>query len=393
MGIYLDYLATTPVDLRVLEAMLPYFHAEFGNPASRSHAFGWRARAAVEEAREQTANLIGAHPEEIVFTSGATEAINLALRGLVARRPEGRSRLLVARGEHRAVLDTAEDLRSRGLQVDLAEIDADGQVIVEGFEGRLGESTLLSCVQWANNEVGTVQPVGALAEACRAHGSRFFCDATQAVGKLPVDLGETGIDLACLSAHKIYGPKGVGALYIRKGEPRLRLAPQITGGGHERGLRAGTSNVPGIVGLGRACEIAAQEMEAEGTRLLGLRERLEGGLKARLEGVQRNGEPGQSLPGCLNLTFEGVAAEDLMMELGDIAVSSGSACTSARPEPSHVLGAMGLSASRAQSSIRFGLGRFTTREEIDQTIERVSRAVGKLRSPLGTAPRAPEKGS
>jgi cysteine desulfurase len=379
--VYLDHQATTPVDPRVVEALLPFFGETYGNPASRSHLPGRRAAEAVEEARAQSAALIGATPKELVFTSGSTEAINLALKGAAQMVPSTNSRphLVTTQVEHRAVLDTCARLEAQGVRVTYVAPGPTGRVAVEAVQAALTPETFLVSVIWASNEVGTLSPLREIGALCRERGLLLFSDATQAVGKVPVDVEADHIDLLCLSAHKLYGPKGIGALYVRRKNPRVRLAAQIDGGGHERGLRSGTLNVPGIVGLGAACRLAADEMESEGQRLTELRNRLEEGLLGGLEDVTLNGDLEHRLPGCSNLSFAGVEAEALMLALSDLALSSGSACTSARTEPSHVLRAMGVPDALAHGSLRFGLGRGTTREEVDFAIERVRAAVRRLR--------------
>jgi cysteine desulfurase len=382
--VYLDHQATTPVDPEVLEAMLPYFSSEYGNSASRSHAFGWRAEEAVEQARESVASLVHARPGEIIFTSGATESDNLALLGVMGS-PEAEGRHVVTcRTEHKAVLDCCARLEKLGHQVTYLPVDGTGLVAPDEVREAITDRTTLVTIMAANNEVGTLHPVREIGKIAREKGVLFHCDAAQAVGKIPVDVEEMGIDLMAISAHKIYGPKGVGALYIRKRHPRTRITPLILGGGHERGLRSGTLNVPGIVGFGKACAIAGRGMEEESRRLGGLRDRLQEGILSRLEGVRLNGNPHRRLPHCLNLSFTGVEGESLMLSMNDVAVSSGSACTSASREPSYVLRAMGVSAGMAHASLRFGLGRFNTPEQIDYVVDRVVESVERLRriSPL-----------
>ena len=389
--LYLDHQATTPVDERVLAAMLPYFSREYGNAASRSHTLGRHAAESVERGRAQIAALIGAAAKDLIFTSGATEAINLALKGAAETRAAGSStghaggHLVTSRVEHHAVLDTCRQLEKRGVEVSWVDPTPTGIVTASAVEAALRPETFLVSIIWANNEVGSLSPIREIGRLCRQHDVLLFTDASQAVGKIPIDVEGDAIDLMCLSSHKLYGPKGVGALYVRRKQPRVRLVPQIDGGGHERGLRAGTLNVPGIVGFGTACEIAGQEMEAEGVRLGELRDRLEQGLLDQLEGVTLNGDPVHRLPACTNLSFAGVEAETLMMGLADLCLSSGSACTSARPEPSHVLRAMGVSDTLAHGSLRFGLGRSTTPEAIEfagrRVIDTVRRLRGQHRSP------------
>jgi cysteine desulfurase len=386
--IYLDYHATTPVDARVLDAMLPYFRDRFGNAASRNHVFGWEAGEAVEKARQQVAALIGARPTEIVFTSGATESDNLAVAGVVDFHRDRGDHVITVVTEHRAVLDTCRALERRGTaRVTYVPVDRHGVVDPDRVRDAITDRTVLLSVMAANNEIGTLHPIEAIGRIAKERGILFHCDAAQAVGKIPVNVDAWGVDLLSLSAHKVYGPKGVGALYVRGRNPRVRLSPLSHGGGQERGMRSGTLNVPGIVGLGAACEIAGLEMAAEGERLLGLRERLCSGIMAQLDEVYLNGHPERRLPGNLNLSFAYVDGESLLMGLngsgrGDqpaIAVSSGSACTSATLEPSYVLRALRVTDDLAHSSIRFGLGRFTTEDEIDRAVERVVAEVRRLR--------------
>jgi cysteine desulfurase len=381
--IYMDCHSTTPVDPRVLEAMLPYFTEDFGNAASKSHAFGWRAEEAVEKARGQVARLIGASPKEIVWTSGATESDNLAVKG-AARFYQSKGRHLVTtRIEHKAVLDSVHALEREGWEATFLDVGPDGVLDPESVRKAIRPGTVLVSVMHANNEVGTVQPVEAIGAVTRDKGVLFHTDAVQSVGRVPFDVEKANADLVSLSAHKIYGPKGVGALYVRR-KPRVRLTPMIDGGGHERGFRSGTLDVPGIVGFGAAAEIAQAEMEAEAPRLLRLRERLRAGIEAGLDLVTVNGSLAARLPGSLNLSFAYVEGEALMMAVKDVAVSSGSACTSASLEPSYVLRAMGVSDDLAHSSIRFGLGRFTTEEEVDYVVRLFVDRVKRLRdmSPL-----------
>jgi cysteine desulfurase len=378
--IYLDNNATTRVDPRVVEAMLPYLSEHYGNAASRHHAFGRKAEEATDQARSQVAELIGASPREIVFTSGATESDNLALKGVLhANRTRG-DHLITALTEHHAVLDTARRLERDGFRVTFLPVDGDGLVTPEQVEEAITDRTVLVSLMAANNEIGTLHPIEQIGAVCKRRGVLFHTDAVQAVGKVPVDVERMGIDLLSLSAHKMYGPKGVGALYVRKQSPRVRLEPQIDGGGHERGLRSGTLNVPGIVGLGVACTLAGREMADESERLTALRERLLEGIMSKLEGVKLNGHRERRLPGNLNLSFAWVKGEALLMGLRGVAVSSGSACTSANPEPSYVLRALGLSEELAYGSLRFGLGRFTTAGEVAYVIEEVVRVVTHLRA-------------
>jgi cysteine desulfurase len=380
LPIYLDNHATTRTDPRVLEAMLPFFCTIYGNAASVSHRFGWDASEAIERARDQVAKLIGAEPKEIVFTSGATEANNLALKGAVPGLKRRGNHLVTAATEHKAVLDPMKTLAREGWDVTFVRPDADGLISSHSVEEALTVGTVLVSVMAANNEVGTINPIGEIGRLCHERGVIFHTDATQAVGKIPLDVTEDAIDLLSLSAHKMYGPKGIGALYVRRREPQVRLTPLFDGGGHERGFRSGTVPVPLAVGLGAAAEIAGLERDEEALRLLKLRERLHVGLAERVEAIQLNGHPTRRLPGNLNLSFAFVDGEALMMAMRDVAVSSGSACTSANPEPSHVLLAMGVDEEMARASLRFGLGRFTTEEEIDFAIEAVAQAVGRLRA-------------
>lgn len=384
LPIYLDYQATTPVDPRVLEAMLPYFTNEYGNAASRNHAFGWSAEKAVEEAREHIANLIGASAKEVIFTSGSTEGINLAMKGVAEMYRKKGKHVITCLAEHKAVLDTAKHLEKDGYDVTYLEPDKTGRVSVEQVRDAMRDDTILVALMWANNEVGTLHPVREIGALCKEKGVIFFTDGTQAAGKIPVDVNADNVDVMCLSAHKLYGPKGVGALYVRRRNPRVRLVAQIDGGGHERGMRSGTLNVPGIVGLGKACELANAELESEAARAIELRDRLEKAITDKLDMVHFNGNREHRLPGCLNLSFPYVEGESLLMGIADLAVSSGSACTSASLEPSHVLRAMDLGDDLAHSSIRFGIGRMTTVEEVDYAAEQLTEAVVKLRamSPL-----------
>ena len=378
--IYLDNNATTRTDPRVVEAMLPYFTERYGNAASLTHEFGREADEAVEQARGQLAELIGAHPRDIVFTSGATESNNLALKGVAAMyRPQG-DHLITVATEHKAVLDPVRRLGREGWQVTVLPVDAHGRVSVEQIAQALTPRTVLISVMAANNEMGTLQPIKEIGRLCKERGVLFHTDAAQAAGKVPLDVEDMGIDLLSISAHKMYGPKGVGALYVRRREPRVRLEPQIDGGGQERGLRSGTSNVPAIVGFGVACDLCRHEMASEASRLTELRERLRQGIQDQLSDVMLNGHPSERLPGNLNLSFAHVKGEALLMALRDVAVSSGSACTTASLEPSYVLKAMGLDDELAYGSIRFGLGRFNTAEEIDEVVQEVVRVVRYLRA-------------
>lgn len=383
--IYLDSHSTTPIDPRVLETMLPYFTEKFGNAASRNHAFGWEAEEAVETARKQIARLIHADPKELVFTSGATESDNLALRGVVEMYREKGDHIITNSTEHRAVLDTAKALESkRGVKVTYLHVDKSGIVSPDDVRNAITDKTILISIMLANNEIGSINPIREIGKIAKEKGILFHCDATQGVGKIPVDVQEMGIDLMSFTAHKLYGPKGVGALYVRKKAPRVRIAPMIDGGGHERGMRSGTLPVPLVVGFGKACELCEQEMTGEARRLAAMRDRLEAGIMNGLDEVYLNGHPTQRLPHNLNVSFAYVEGESLLMGLKEIALSSGSACTSATLEPSYVLRALGVGSDLAHSSIRFGLGRFTTDDEVDYTIKRIIETVTRLRemSPL-----------
>ncbi len=383
--IYLDYHSTTPVDPRVLEVMLPYFTEKFGNAASRNHAFGWEAEEAVEKARQQLAHAIKADSKEIVFTSGATESNNLALKGIVEMYREKGDHIVISATEHRSVLDTAKTLETkRGVKVTYLPVDKYGMVDPNEVRKALTDKTILISVMLANNEIGTINPMAEIGKVAKEKGVLLHCDATQGVGKIPVDVQAMGIDLLSCTAHKIYGPKGIGMLYVRKKNPRVRLAPIIDGGGHERGMRSGTLAVPLIAGFGKAVELCGQEMQAESARLSGLRDRLHTAITSQLEEVYLNGHPTQRLPHNLNISFAFVEGESLLMGMKEIALSSGSACTSATLEPSYVLKALGVGAELAHSSIRFGLGRFTTQEEVDYVAKRMIETVNKLRemSPL-----------
>lgn len=384
LPIYLDNNATTPMDPRVLDAMLPYFVEKFGNAASRSHPFGWVAEEAVDYAREQVARLINADPKEIIFTSGATEADNLALKGVFEMYATKGNHIITCTTEHKAVLDTCKHIEKLGGQVTYLQVQPDGLVDLQELEKAITDKTILIALMYGNNEIGVVQPVREISKIARKHGVLFFTDGTQAVGKIPVDVNADGIDLMAFSAHKMYGPKGVGALYVRRKNPRVKVTAQMDGGGHERGMRSGTMNVPGIVGFGKACELCMNEMEAEAKRLSIMRDRLENAL-LQLEEAYVNGNREHRLPHVANVSFKYVEGEGLMMGFNkDIAVSSGSACTSASLEPSYVLKALGLGDDLAHSSLRFGLGRFTTDEQIDYTIKAITDTVLKLRemSPL-----------
>ncbi len=382
--IYLDHNATTPCDPRVVDAMLPYFTNAFGNAASRNHSFGWQAEEAVDYAREQVAKLVGADPKEIIFTSGATEADNLAIKGVYEMYASKGNHIITCNIEHKAVLDTCKHIEKEGGEVTYLKVKDNGLVDLAELEAAIKPTTILIAIMYANNEIGTVNPMKEISAIARKHGVLVFSDATQAVGKIPVDVNKDGIDLMAFTGHKMYGPKGVGALYVRRKNPRVKVTAQMDGGGHERGMRSGTLNVPGIVGFGKACEICMNEMEEEGKRLRVLRDKLETSL-LKLEEAYLNGDKEHRLPHVSNISFKYVEGEGLMMGFNkNIALSSGSACTSASLEPSYVLKALGLGDDLAHSSLRFGLGRFTTEEQIDFTIEQVSNTVNKLRemSPL-----------
>jgi cysteine desulfurase len=383
--IFMDNHSTTPVDPRVLDAMLPYFREDFGNAASRNHVFGWKAEKAVELAREQVGALMGASAKEIVWTSGATESINLALKGAAEFYSEKGNHFITGQTEHKATLDTCKRLEKQGCTVTYLPVDQYGMIHPEQVAEAIQPNTVMVALMLANNEIGTVHPIAKIGEAIKSKKKDvlFFVDAVQGVGKVPFDVNESKVDVAAVSGHKIYGPKGVGALYVRR-KPRVRLVEQIDGGGHERGMRSGTLNVPGIVGFGRAAELGKAEMAEEGVRLKGLRMRLHGYLTQQLPQVHLNGHPVERLPGNLNVSFAYVEGEGLMMALKDVAVSSGSACTSASLEPSYVLRALGVGEEMAHSSIRFGIGRFNTEEEIDYVGKHVVEAVNRLRemSPL-----------
>lgn len=376
--LYLDYNATTPVDPAVLEAMLPYFTQHFGNPSSTTHAFGWAAAEACEQARAQLARLLGARPEALCFTGGASEAVNLALKGAAAAHRGKKDHLVTVATEHQAVLEACAALERQGFRLTVLGVREDGLIDLEALAEAVTDTTLLVAVMWANNETGVLQPMPEIAEIAHARGALVMSDATQAVGKIPVDVEAAGIDLLACSGHKFYAPKGVGALYRRRRGPRVRLEPIISGGGHEEGLRSGTLNVPGIVGLGRAAEIAAATLEAEMARLRTLRDRLEGALVERL-GARVNGHAERRLPTTSNLAFPGVRTSDLLPKMRGIAVSTGSACQTKSAAPSHVLSAMGLSAADAHASVRFSVGRFTTEADIERAIAEVANAVEGVR--------------
>jgi cysteine desulfurase len=383
--VYMDNHATTRVDSRVLDAMLPYFTEKFGNAASRNHSFGWEAEEAVGRSREQIAALIGAKSKEIIFTSGATESDNLAIKGVVDFYKDKGNHIITCVTEHKAVLDSCRALERAGkATVTYLPVDKYGMVDPDAVRKAITDKTVLITIMWANNEIGTLHPIAEIGKIAKEKGIVFHTDAVQAIGKVPVDFEKAGVDLASITAHKIYGPKGIGALYVRSKGPRVRISPQMDGGGHERGMRSGTLNVPGIVGLGAACEIAGKEMPDEAQRLIQLRSQLQAGLFERLDEIYVNGHPTERLPGNLNVSFAYVEGESLLMGINDIAVSSGSACTSATLEPSYVIRALGIDDELAHSSIRFGLGRFNTLEEVDYVTDRVSKEVKRLRemSPL-----------
>jgi len=384
LPIYLDNNATTRCDPRVVEAMLPFFTEHFGNAASRNHPFGWEAEEAVDRARDQVAKLIGATGKEIIFTSGATESDNLAIKGVASMYRKKGDHIITQITEHKAVIDPCKRLEREGFKVTYLGVDKYGRVDPKHVADAITDKTILVSIMTANNEIGTVQPMAAIGKLCKEKGVLFHTDGVQGVGKIPMDVQAMGIDLLSLSGHKIYGPKGIGALYVRKKDPRVRLDAIIDGGGHERGMRSGTLPVQQIVGLGVACELCREEMPTEAKRLIGLREKLREGIMGQLSEVYLNGHPTERLPGNMNLSFAFVEGEGLMMGIKDIAVSSGSACTSASLEPSYVLKALGVGDELAHSSIRFGMGRFTTEDEVDYTIDAVVREVKRLRamSPL-----------
>ncbi|MFD2720351.1 IscS subfamily cysteine desulfurase [Hymenobacter monticola] len=383
LPIYLDNNATTPLDPRVLEAMMPYLTEVFGNAASRNHPFGWAAEEAVDYSRDQIAKLINCDSKEIIFTSGATESDNLGIKGVFEMYSQKGNHIITATTEHKAVLDTCKHIEKLGGRVTYLPVNEQGLISLEELEAAMTPQTILVTIMYGNNETGTIQPIREIARIAHAHGALFMTDATQAVGKIPVDVIADGIDIMAFTAHKMYGPKGVGALYVRRKNPRVKVTAQMDGGGHERGMRSGTLNVPGIVGLGKACELARLEMEADTARLSAMRDRLERELLT-LEESYVNGSREHRLPHVTNISFKYVEGEGLMMGVKDLAVSSGSACTSASLEPSYVLKALGLSDDLAHSSLRFGLSRFTTDEQIDYAINHVKEAVTKLRemSPL-----------
>jgi cysteine desulfurase len=384
LPIYMDYHATTPVDPRVVEAMLPYFSQHFGNPASRNHSFGWEAEEAVETARKQVADLIGANAKEIIFTSGATEANNLAIKGAAEMYREKGNHIITCVTEHKAVIDTCKKLEKQGSRVTYLPVQKDGRISLDELQAAITDKTILITIMAANNELGVLQPIAEIGAIAKAKGILFHTDAVQAAGKVPFDVTQNKVDLVSLSAHKLYGPKGVGALYVRRRNPRVLLAEQISGGGHERGMRSGTLNVPGIVGLGAAAALAKAEMATEAARLSAMRDRLNKKFHENLDEIYINGSMEHRLPHNLNISFAYVEGESLLMGINDVAVSSGSACTSASLEPSYVLKALGAGDDLAHSSIRFGLGRWTTDEEVDYVVEKLTSVVRRLRemSPL-----------
>jgi len=384
LPIYMDNHATTPVDPRVVDAMLPYFTERFGNAASRNHSFGWAGEEAVENARAQVASLIGATPKEIIFTSGATESDNLMIKGVAEMYREKGNHIITQAIEHKAVLDTCKRLEKYGYEVTYLPVQKDGRVDPEDVRKAITPKTILITIMYANNEIGIINPIAEIGKIAKEHGIIFAVDGVQAVGKIPVDVQKDNIDLLAISGHKIYGPKGVGALYVRRRNPRVQLSAIIDGGGHERGMRSGTLNVTGIIGLGKACELAQQEMPEESKKMRALRDRLRAGLEAKLDEVYINGSMEHRLPNNLNMSFAYVEGESLLMGINDVAVSSGSACTSATLEPSYVLKALGVGEDLAHTSIRFGLGRFNTEEEVDYVTDKMVQVVTKLRelSPL-----------
>jgi cysteine desulfurase len=384
LPIYMDNHATTAVDPRVVDAMLPYFNEKFGNSASRNHSFGWIAEEGVENARAQIARLINATPKEIIFTSGATESNNLAIKGVAEMYREKGNHIITQVTEHKAVLDTCKRLEKYGFEVTYLPVSKDGRIDLDDLRRAITPKTILITIMYANNEIGVIQPMAEIGKIAKEKGVFFHSDAVQAVGKVPVDVQKENVDLLSLTGHKIYGPKGCGALYVRRRNPRVQLASIIDGGGHERGMRSGTLNVPGIVGLGKACELCQNEMVEESKRLSGLRDRLKDGIFAKLDEVYINGSMIYRLPHNLNVSFAYVEGESLLMGINDVAVSSGSACTSATLEPSYVLKALGVGEDLAHTSIRFGLGRFNTQEEVDYVTNRVVEVVSRLRelSPL-----------
>lgn len=384
LPIYMDNHSTTACDPRVVDAMLPFFTETFGNAASRNHSFGWEAEEAVDQARRRIAKLIHADAKEIVFTSGATESDNLALKGVVEMYKEKGDHVITSSTEHRAVIDAAKSLEKKGVRVTYLHVDKTGMINPDDVRAAITDKTILISIMLANNEIGTIHPIQEIGKIAKEKGVLFHCDATQGVGKIPVNVSDVGVDLMSFTSHKLYGPKGIGALYVRRKAPRVRLVPMIDGGGHERGMRSGTLPVPLIAGFGKAVELCEREMPTESVRIQGLRDRLQAGMTDALEAVYLNGHPTERLPGNLNLSFAYVEGEALLMGVKEIALSSGSACTSATLEPSYVLRALGVGSDLAHSSIRFGLGRFSTPEEVEYTIDRMIKAVNHLRemSPL-----------
>ncbi len=384
LPIYMDYHATTPVDPRVLEAMMPFFTEKFGNAASRNHPFGWEAEEAVEAARKQVADLIGANPKEVIFTSGATESNNLAIKGAAEMYREKGNHIITCVTEHKAVIDTCKKLEKQGLRVTYLPVQKDGRISLDDLRAAITDKTILITIMTANNEIGVIQPIAEIGAIAKEKGILFHTDGVQAVGKVPFDVTALKVDLVSISGHKIYGPKGVGALYVRRRNPRVLLAEQISGGGHERGMRSGTLNVTGIVGLGKAAELCKQEMVKDTERLRRLRDHLNAELHKSLDEIYINGSMEHRLPHNLNISFAYVEGESLLMGINDVAVSSGSACTSASLEPSYVLKALGAGDDLAHSSIRFGLGRWTTDEEVDYVVDKLTKVVRRLRemSPL-----------
>lgn len=384
LPIYMDNHATTPVDPRVLDAMLPYFTERFGNAASRNHSFGWTAEEAVENGRAQVARLINTTPKEIIFTSGATESDNLAIKGVAEMYREKGNHIITQVTEHKAILDTCKRLEKYGYEVTYLPVEKDGRINLDDLRRAITPKTILITIMYANNEIGVIQPIAEIGKIAKEKGVLFHSDGVQAVGKIPVDVQADNIDMLSISAHKIYGPKGVGALYVRRRNPRVQLSAMIDGGGHERGMRSGTLNVTGIIGLGKACEICQIEMAEEAKRLSGLRDRLRKGLEAKLDEIYINGSMEHRLPNNINISFAFVEGESLLMGINDVAVSSGSACTSATLEPSYVLKALGVGEDLAHTSIRFGIGRFNTEEEVDYVTNRMVEVVSRLRelSPL-----------
>lgn len=384
LPIYMDNHATTPVDPRVLEVMMPYFKEKFGNSASRNHEFGWVAEEAVENARGQIARLINATPKEIVFTSGATESTNLAIKGVAEMYREKGNHIITQVTEHKAVLDTCKRLEKEGYEVTYLPVEKDGRINLDDLRSAITPKTILISIMYANNEIGVIQPIAEIGKIAKEKGVFFHSDGVQAVGKVPVDVQKDGIDLLSISAHKLYGPKGVGALYVRRKNPRVQLTAMVDGGGHERGMRSGTLNVPGIVGFGKACELCRLEMAEETKKLSALRDRLKEAIMSKLDETFINGTMEHHLPHNINISFAYVEGESLLMGINDVAVSSGSACTSATLEPSYVLKALGVGEDLAHTSIRFGIGRFNTQEEVDYVANRVVETVNRLRelSPL-----------